>query len=640
MGEILNSIDEGDGQLRALRAVVRDTIAREAAATEILTKHHARLTGLKEGLSSKRKVQQDKEDEQNAAFARLEEESVQVAERTKERREALEAATKTRDAVAKSIKDNIEACQHTVAEASVQSRAAGARLGSMKSVLTHLDGCVERHFSEVSVAEVEREGRTIAVTTLHDEIATAREVCAEAEEKMRAAVAAVPKHNLECSQRARARRFQVRRAEEWAAAAKALADLETRGLVNVEDQTVLQAAVAKAQKATQVSMAALADAKDRQDVGRRADAEVATKLAAEAARATTSWNHRKHIVQTLESRLRQATALQQKAIHHHECAQAELKVVTEERQSMQLQVEKLQEDMERNEKIVSEAQDALKAAEAQQESEAPHRHVEEAASAVLKSQKEAATSLNRAMEEARAFASEAQVGATEPVESLGFDLQDNVEESSEVRSLTAARSTLAERQESLRAAIQAQRDTQEALDAARLEMQNSKAQLEEHTDMVRARDDATSQDEEDREPETQHLEADAEMSLRVANAEARVSALEQEVTEREADRAAAEAAEETANVNVQHLEKQAAAAKHVVTLEELLLGEIDLVASLIETHKNAHSAALQEVEEAETSWTAQRLSLSKSLHGATLQVAVAEGAVEAAKKLRKTVTMA
>merc|ERR1712135_75788 len=199
---------------------------------------------------------------------------------------------------------------------------------------------------------------------------------------------------------------------------------------------------------------------------------------------------------------------------------------------------------------------------------------------------------------------EAQVGATEPVESLGFDLQDNVEESSEVRSLTAARSTLAERQESLRAAIQAQRGTQEALDAARLEVQNSKAQLEEHTDMVRARDAATSQDEEDREPETQHLQADAEMSLRVANAEARVSALEQEVTEREADRAAAEAA-----------------AKHVVTLEELLLGEIDLVASLIETHKNAHSAALQEVEEAETSWTAQRLSLSKSLHGATLQVA-------------------
>jgi hypothetical protein len=163
--------------------------------------------------------------------------------------------------------------------------------------------------------------------------------------------------------------------------------------------------VAKAQKATQVSMAALADAKDRQDVGRRADAEVATTLAAEAARATTSWNHRGHIVQTLESRLRQATALQQKAIHHHECAQAELKVVTEERQSMQLQVEKLQAHMEKNEKIVSEAQDALKAAEAQQESEAPHRHVEEAASAVLKSQKEAATSLNRAMEEARASAS-------------------------------------------------------------------------------------------------------------------------------------------------------------------------------------------------------------------------------------------
>ena len=54
------------------------------------------------------------------------------------------------------------------------------------------------------------------------------------------------------------------------------------------------------------------------------------------------------MVQTLES------LLQQKAIHHHEYGQAELKVVTEERQSMQLQA-----DMERNEKIMSEARETL-----------------------------------------------------------------------------------------------------------------------------------------------------------------------------------------------------------------------------------------------------------------------------------------
>ena len=49
--------------------------------------------------------------------------------------------------------------------------------------------------------------------------------------------------------------------------------------------------------------------------------------------------------------------------------------------------------------------------------------------------------------------------------------------------------------------IQAQKDTQEALDSARMEMQNSKAQFEEHTDLLSARDAATSQDKEDREPE-------------------------------------------------------------------------------------------------------------------------------------------
>ena len=40
-------------------------------------------------------------------------------------------------------------------------------------------------------------------------------------------------------------------------------------------------------------------------------------------------------------------------------------------------------------------------------------------------------------------------------------------------------------------------------------VQNSKAQSEEHTDLLSARDAASSQDEEDREPETPHLEADA-----------------------------------------------------------------------------------------------------------------------------------
>ena len=85
------------------------------------------------------------------------------------------------------------------------------------------------------------------------------------------------------------------------------------------------------------------------------------------------------------------TALHQKVIHHHECAQAEIKVVTEDRQSTRLQAENLQADMERNEKFVFGAWEAPRAAEEQRHFEAPHRHAEKAPSAVLKSQNDSAT---------------------------------------------------------------------------------------------------------------------------------------------------------------------------------------------------------------------------------------------------------
>ena len=47
-------------------------------------------------------------------------------------------------------------------------------------------------------------------------------------------------------------------------------------------------------------------------------------------------------------------------------------------------VEKLQADMERIEKFVSEAWEALRAPDDKRHSEAPHRHVEEAVSAALR----------------------------------------------------------------------------------------------------------------------------------------------------------------------------------------------------------------------------------------------------------------
>ena len=98
-------------------------------------------------------------------------------------------------------------------------------------------------------------------------------------------------------------------------------------------------------------------------------------------------------------------------------------MVTEDRQSMQLQVEKLQADMERNEKFVSKAWEAVRAAEEQRHSEgaAPTR------SAVLKSQND----------------SETYTSATESIESMSVDHQNDGEESSEGRSsVAAARSAL------------------------------------------------------------------------------------------------------------------------------------------------------------------------------------------------------
>ena len=65
--------------------------------------------------------------------------------------------------------------------------------------------------------------------------------------------------------------------------------------------------------------------------------------------------------------------------------------------------------------------EALRVAEEPRHSEAPHRHKEEAASAVLKSQND----------------SETHTSATEPIESLNVNHRDDCEESFEGRSVVA-----------------------------------------------------------------------------------------------------------------------------------------------------------------------------------------------------------
>ena len=163
------------------------------------------------------------------------------------------------------------------------------------------------------------------------------------------------------------------------------------------------------------------------------------------------------------------TALRQKVIHHHECTQAEIQAVTEERQSMQLKVEKLQSHMERNEKFVSEAWESAESGRG-------------------------ATALRGA---APAHKKSCVSGSEEPERFKDTPVHGTHREPEReppkrrrgvIRGqVAAARFTLEQRREAVRVAVQTQK-------------------------------------------------ADAELSLRVANAEARISALEQKVSEREPGR--------------------------------------------------------------------------------------------------------
>ena len=107
----------------------------------------------------------------------------------------------------------------------------------------------------------------------------------------------------------------------------------------------------------------------------------------------------------------------------------------------------------------------------------------------------------------------------------------------------------------------------------------------------------------------QTQKADAESSLRVANAEARISALEQK--ERTGvDPGGCGSAEEDVNVEVQRLEHQEAAANEIAS------------------HKNTHSAPFQEIEEKEnvldcTATAAQQdTGLGKAIRGIQMELSV------------------
>jgi len=125
----------------------------------------------------------------------------------------------------------------------------------------------------------------------------------------------------------------------------------------------------------------------------------------------------------------------------------------------------------------------------------------------------------------------------------------------------------------------------------------------------------------------------------VAGVEAKVEYLLQVADERAAAMSGAQDAVQTAAEELKGLEEQQKLTpKHVIQLDKLVRNELEIVSGLIDERKKARTKVLEEAQTASTEWVAKRQELNVSLHNASLQVAVAEDAVEATKNLRRTVT--
>merc|ERR1712136_647900 len=153
----------------------------------------------------------------------------------------------------------------------------------------------------------------------------------------------------------------------------------------------------------------------------------------------------------------------------------------------------------------------------------------------------------------------------------------------------------------------AYQDAVKTVEQARTELEEAKKQLAQ-AEVTTTEGDASE-------------DAHVELKQRVASAEATVAHLDEVADERKSTHQAAHAAVQ-------------AAAEELKALEE----QQKLTPEVIDSHKQAHSKLLEEAKAASADWAAKRQELSVSLHTASLQVAVAEDAVEATKQLRKSVS--
>jgi len=616
--KIQGSVASGDSANQAKVTEAEQVAAMQLDAADRLAKHRASLETLRGILDGKRSKQADKEAEQTAVMARLSEEIIQAAQQTKEKRSRLETARRAREETAAAVQANIDACMDAFALASAVHTAAVEHHTAMKAAVQRLNEHVTTRTSAVALAEVELETRQAAVASQEAESAQAIEMRRQAESALRVAKAALDSHTQDAARRARAHEVEVRRAEERSTTATTLRDMATRRSLQDEDSASLAEIEKKARDAAESATQALSAAKERRNTARQTDAATSAKLYATVEKVTSDFGKRQHMAATVAARLSANKKVAADAAKAHGCAVASLKSVTAELALQKSRAEgELEAEVAKTSESLQSCAEELENARKLQ-TEAPQRHAQDAEALVLQRQEEVEAHLIQAVNEARIKAAEAHDDAQEvDDESSGAQELDLL--------LTSAIGHFDDRQKLSQETAQAYQDAVKTVEQARTELEEAKKQLAQ-AEVTTTEGDASE-------------DAHVELKQRVASAEATVANLDEVADERKSTHQAAHAAVQAAAEELKALEEQQKLTpKVIVPLDLVVRGELETVSELIDRHKQAHSKLLEEAKAASADWAAKRQELSVSLHTASLQVAVAEDAVEATKELRKRVT--
>ena len=117
-----------------------------------------------------------------------------ASQQTQEKRSRLEAARRAREETAAAVRANVDACTTVVMEAAAHHKAAVDRHSAMTAAIDQLSQHLTTRSSEATLAQVELEARSAAVSGLENEYAQAVEARRLAEGQMRVAKAAHESH--------------------------------------------------------------------------------------------------------------------------------------------------------------------------------------------------------------------------------------------------------------------------------------------------------------------------------------------------------------------------------------------------------------------------------------------------------------